>query len=175
MEMVKVRLPFGACVFFGGTAAVASCARRFASGPTLRVMNFKNLSLLKFLAGSAALLLLFWALCLNHVEQGEFGIARNSITGQVWTQKPGLHFTGPATRVATLPTTPFWVTFPTSSTIQPRRLVRFVPERAHDLVELQGFAYYKSSYMRGYDGGVSYLVSGYAFSGDQFSFLEVLQ
>lgn len=133
----------------------------------------------KFIALGITLLvlLLAWLLCLNHVGAGECGVAYNSWSGTVSTQGPGWHVTGPLTRVACLPTTPFWVTIPTSATIRPRHLVRFNPEHAAAFVSVQGFSYYDGWLSRHVvsDSPVAYLFVGYAFSDRPHAFLTVLE
>lgn len=140
-------------------------------------------TLQKILGCCIALLLLvvFWLACLNHVGAGECGVAYNSFSGTVSVQRPGWHFTSPLTRVATLPTTPFWVTIRTSATIKPRRLVQFLPEHADRLVALQGFNYYGSAFSAvgpengAQDSAIAYLFVGYAFSGQPHPFLQVIE
>lgn len=132
-------------------------------------MNWKNVGIG---AGVIAVLLFaFYIFCLNHVEINEIGVAYNSIGGNVWVQDhPGWYVTSPMVKVTCITTLPMKVTIPSDARVINTKIVRFRPEGIDDFIRLQGF-----SYSYGENGGIENTLMGYAFSGKQFSFLEIVQ
>lgn len=130
--------------------------------------NSKNLIII----GSGLLfgsIILIWLFFLNHVSVNEIGIAYNSRNGNLTIQtQPGWYYTSPLTRVINLPTLPIIVHLPTFAKIINTRIIRLKPEGIPELIKLQGFNIGLSSQFEN-------IMMGYAFSGQSFSFLEILQ
>ena len=115
------------------------------------------------------LLLLFYSLFLNHVDINEIGIAYNSIGGKVWIQdRPGWYLTSPFVEVATVTTLPLKVTIPSEAKVINTKIVRFNPAGVDEFIRMQGFSYFTNQ-------GIENILMGYAFSGEKYSFLEVMQ
>ena len=114
-------------------------------------------------------LFVFYLACLNHVDINEIGVAYNSVGGKVWIQDhPGWYLTSPTVEVATITTLPLKVEIPTEAKIINAKMVRFNPAGIDEFIRLQGFSYFTNQSMQ------SNLL-GYAYSGRQFPFLEVIQ
>lgn len=117
----------------------------------------------------AITLFLFWFLCLNHVGVTNVGIAYNSINGEIKVQAhPGWYLTSPFVRVADLSTLPVRVTIPSQATIINSKIVRFRAEGAVDFVKRQGFSVSLGVQQEN-------IMLGYAFSGQSFTFLEIVE
>ncbi|MBI4119995.1 MAG: hypothetical protein HY454_00875 [Parcubacteria group bacterium] len=127
----------------------------------------------KWSSGIAGLLIvvgfLFWLACLNHVSVNEIGIAYDSMSGRVWPQtQAGWYMTTPFVRVAYITTLPVRVTIPSEARVMVSKLVRFKIEGLEDYIRLQGFSYLLGSTFEN-------ILLGYAFSGNTYSFLEIMQ
>jgi hypothetical protein len=114
-------------------------------------------------------LFIFWLLWLNHVGVNEIGITYNSLNGRVTVQEnPGWYITNPCVREVNISTLPIRLTIPSSANVIVTRMARFRKEGAIDFVNLQGFEYRLSSSFEN-------ILLGYAFSGETYSFLEIIQ
>jgi hypothetical protein len=126
----------------------------------------------KWLIALGALILAlvtFYCACLNHIGINEVGVAYNSIGGHVWIQdRPGWYLTSPTVEVAVIPTIPLTVQIPSEAKVINVKIVRFRPEGIDEFIRLQGFSYFS-------DQGIENILMGYAFSGKDYPFLEVLQ
>lgn len=120
--------------------------------------------------GSVVLILvLFYCFFLNHVGINEIGIAYNSIGGKIWVQdRPGWYFTAPTVEVAVINTLPMQVTIPSEAKVINTKIVRFNPAGVDEFIRMQGFSYFTNQ-------GLENILMGYAFSGESYSFLEVMQ
>jgi hypothetical protein len=117
---------------------------------------------------------LFYFLCLNHVSPNEFGVTYNQIGGEVKLQPhPGWYVTSPLVRATTLPSIPFRVTFNTDAKIVNVRIVRFVPDKIHEFIELQGFQYYHDQGT--VNSTLNAIVAGYVFSAKTNSFIQIVE
>jgi len=120
-------------------------------------------------AAIIVLLLGYWILFLNHVDVNEVGIAYDSWDGTVTIQdKPGWYFTGITVKVVTISTLPIRVEVPSTARVINAKIVKFRPEGVREYIALQGFDYSLGQ-------NTSNILMGYAFSGKQYPFLEVLQ
>jgi hypothetical protein len=123
------------------------------------------------IAGGIAICLatVFWLFCLNHVNVTDIGITYNSITGEIGVQEhPGWYATSPFTRVAHMSLLPMRITIPSQARIINQKMVRFRKEGAIEFVKLQGFSMMLNSEQEN-------IMLGYAFSGQKFPFLEILE
>jgi len=112
---------------------------------------------------------LFWLFCLNHIDVTDIGITYNSINGEISVQQnPGWYVTSPFVRVANISTLPLRVAIPSEARVINQRMVRFKPEGAIEFVKLQGFSITLGSSLEN-------ILLGYAFSGRQYPFLEILE
>ena len=112
-------------------------------------------------------LFLFWIFCLNHLDIGEIAIARNSRTGQMLLQDtPGWYLTSPFVRAAKISTLPMVVMIPSAANVMNIKNVRFNKEGWKEFVEVQGFHCHYS---------MKSILLGYAFSGLDWPFLQILQ
>lgn len=112
--------------------------------------------------------ILFWMCFLNHIGINEFGLAYNSWSGQITIQdKPGWYLTSPLTFVSNFSTLPMKVTIPSNAAVINTKIVRFKKEGVEEYIRLQGFSWFDSSFES--------VLMGYAFSGKQYPFLEVMQ
>lgn len=112
---------------------------------------------------------LFYLLFLNHVSVNEIGVAYNPVNGSVTKQEhAGWYFTNPLVRVSYLSTLPIKVTIPSQARVIVQKLVRFKPAGLNEYIELQGFSY-------GLNSDQENVLLGYAFSGQDYSFMEILQ
>lgn len=110
----------------------------------------------------------FYTFWLNHVSLNEVGVAYNSANGEMRTQATGWHITSPMVRVTYLPTVPIEVDTFHSSKVITAKIVCLNTNGIHELIRLQGFSY---------ELGTSFksIMTGYAFSGNKYPFLEILQ
>ena len=120
--------------------------------------------------GSVVLaLLIFYGVFLNHVAINEIGVAYDSIGGKVWVQaRPGWYITRPTVKVAVIPTVPLKITIPSEAKVINMKIVRFNPAGIDEFIRLQGFSYFS-------DQSIENILMGYAFSGEKYPFLDVLQ
>src|SRR5258708_4348758 len=117
----------------------------------------------------AVLAVAFYCLFLNHVDINEIGVAYNSIGGKVWVQdRPGWYLTSPFVEVATITTLPLKVTIPSEAKVINTKIIRFNPVGVDQFIRMQGFSYFT-------DQGLENILMGYAFSGETYPFLEVMQ
>lgn len=124
------------------------------------------------IAASAVLLaaFTFYTLFLNHVEINEVGVAYNSIGGKVWIQsRPGWYLTSLTVKVANISTLPQQVQVYSQAKVLNYKIVRFNPDGIDEFIRLQGFEYYEVG------GSMNNILTGYAFSGRRYPFLDVLQ
>lgn len=113
---------------------------------------------------------LFWMLFLNHVDINEIGVAYNSWNGEVTVQdEPGWYITNPLTLVASISTLPRKVDIPSNAVVVNAKVVRFKKEGVQEYIRLQGFQWFLS------DKALDNILMGYAFSGKDFPFLEIIQ
>ena len=113
--------------------------------------------------------LIFWIFCLNHVEVNEFGVAYNSYSGNVYVQKrPGWYQSNVFTKVAYISTVPIKVTIPSDAKVIVSKMVKFNINGVNEFIQLQGFSYSMNMNMEN-------ILLGYAFSGNKYSFFDVLQ
>ena len=111
----------------------------------------------------------FHILCLNHVHINEVGVAYNSWTGKVSVQEnPGWYVTTPMVSVVCLSTAAHQVSIPSGAVVINTKIVRFKKEGVEEFIRLQGFSY---SLHDSFDS----ILMGYAFSGKEYPFLEVMQ
>lgn len=111
----------------------------------------------------------FYVHCLNHVSINEVGVAYNSLDGTVEKQEqPGWYLTSPFIQVAYVPQLPFVVTIPSSAKVILSKVVRFNLGGLDEYIRLQGWSYQMESDIQN-----SFL--GYAFSGQPFPFLVIVQ
>lgn len=111
----------------------------------------------------------FWVFCLNHVEVNEVGVAYNSYNGNVYTQKkPGWYYTNVFTKVAYISTVPIKITIPSEAKVIVSKMVKFNINGLNEFIQLQGFSYELNQNM-------SNILLGYAFSGNKYKFLDILQ
>jgi hypothetical protein len=114
-------------------------------------------------------LLLFYILCWNHVHINEIGVAYNSMNGKVDIQdNPGWYFTNPFVEVVNLSTIPHQVSIPSGAVVINTKIVRFKKEGVQEFIRLQGFSYSLNQ-------SLPNILMGYAFSGKEYPFLEVMQ
>lgn len=122
------------------------------------------------LAWAILIAFFFWLMCINHISINQIGIAYNSIDGSVTVQDaPGFYITSPTTFVAKISTLPRRVNIPTNAVVINTKYVRFNKDGVEEYVKLQGFDWLLS------DSGMDNILMGYAFSGNEYPFLEVLQ
>ena len=115
------------------------------------------------------LALSFYVLCLNHVSVNEIGIAYNSRTGDLTIQNhAGWYITSPLVKTTTLSMLPQVVHIPSNARVINTKIVRLKPEFILDFIKLQGFSYELNSCL-------NYTLMGYAFSGQNYTFLEIVQ
>jgi len=111
----------------------------------------------------------FWAACLNHVQVNEIGVAYDSMDGKVMLQsEPGWYMTTPLVKEVSLTTAPMTVHIPSEAKVINTKIVRLRGEGIKDFIRLQGFSYNLGSQLEN-------IMLGYAFSGKQYSFMEVIQ
>lgn len=133
-----------------------------------RFLNF-----LKWLGitGAVALIisLFFYILCLNHVTVNQVGIAYNSIDGTVTKQEhPGWYRTSVFVSVGYVSTLPITVTIPSEAKVINAKVVRFKVSGLDEYIKLQGFSTSMGSKLEN-------ILLGYAYSGQDYPFLEVIQ
>ena len=115
-------------------------------------------------------LFFFWLLWLNHVSINQVGIAYDSWDGKVTVQdQPGWYKTNPFTFVAKISTLPIKVKIPSDAAVINMKVVKFKKEGVEDYIRLQGFHWIVS------DSELENILLGYAYSGQKWSFLEVVQ
>ncbi len=114
-----------------------------------------------------AFLLFFYFPFLNHTSVNQIGVCYDSGNGKIWTQdKPGWYVTNPLVRVSYITTLPVRVTVTSEARVIVSKMVRFKPEGLDEFNRLQGFSYFQN---------LENIFLGYAFSGNTYAFLEVIQ
>lgn len=114
-------------------------------------------------------LFLFYVLCWNHVHINEIGVAYNSMNGKVTIQEnPGWYLTNPFVEVVNISTVPHQVSIPSGAVVINTKIVRFKKEGVEEFIRLQGFSYSLNQ-------SLNNILMGYAFSGKEYPFLEVMQ
>ena len=118
-----------------------------------------------FLAG----ILGFYFACINHIHVNEIGVAYNSWDGTVTVQEhPGWYRTSPFVQVVSISTLPHQVSIPSGAVVINTKIVRFKKEGVSEFIRLQGFSYSLKD-------SLDSILVGYAFSGKEYPFLEVMQ
>lgn len=116
-----------------------------------------------------AALLAFWALLLDHIPPGYIGVAYNRWSGQVVLQEaPGWYLTAPSTQVMRIDARPMRVTVISLANTLASKLIRFRKEGVNDYLERQGFGYMIPFRQK-------LIMVGYAYSGETYPFLDVLE
>ena len=132
-------------------------------------MNNKTLTFFGVIGSIFVGAILFYLLCLNHVSINEIGVQFNSLNGELKVQKePGWYVTSPFVKAISLSTVPMIVHVPSNAKVINTKVVKIKSENVLSLVKIQGFGYDLGS-------GLENLLMGYAFSGQTFSFLEIIQ
>lgn len=132
---------------------------------------------------AAILAVLFYFFDLNHVGIQEIGIAYDSWSGEIAVQHTGWHVTGPQVQVASVSLLPTQVCLNSGARVLNCKLVRFNETGVQDFIREQGFHYYGNSNFSSNNNsscysacsGVPNILKGYAYSGRQWKFLEILE
>lgn len=117
---------------------------------------------------SFLIVVLFWMLCLNYVNQSNVAVTYNSLNGDVGFQtNSGWHFTTPFVRVSEIPTRPSRISLFSSNIILNDKIVKYVSttNAMIELVRVEGFHYCYTHQT----------LTPYAYSGKKFSFLEIVE
>ena len=122
----------------------------------------------------------FYIMCMNHIGIQHIGIAYDSWNGTVSIQQPGWHQTGPQVQVAEVSLLPTRVCLNSGARVLNCKQVRFKAEGVQAFIAEQGFHYYDTSgSSSGNDcdscGGMTRILKGYAYSGKDWPFLEVIE
>lgn len=134
------------------------------------------------LGAVVVVVLILYLAFVNYLSAYHVGIAWNRITGELWLQDTGgWKVTPPWVSVSRIDTRPQRVCFTTAGRGFNCRLVRFVPEKYEEFVEVEGFRYYwwanRLSFNLGYEEeyrGMRDIFRGYAFGVRRYSFIEVV-
>ena len=122
-----------------------------------------------FAGGLAVAFFFFWLFWLTHISVNSIGITYNSMDGQVDVlENPGFYINSPFVLIVDISTLPIRVTIPSDAKVIVTKMVRFKVEGAVDFVNLQGFGYELNRSLEN-------IFLGYAFSGEEYSFLEIIQ
>ena len=118
----------------------------------------------------------------NHTEAYEVGVAWNRVTGALWAQGPGMHWTAPWVSVSVIDTRPQRVCLTTAGRGFNCRLVRFEPSAYREFVAVEGYRYYWWANRLSFNGGYSEeyrgmkdLLRGYAYGSTPYPFIVTLQ
>jgi len=121
----------------------------------------------------------------NYLDSHQIGIARNSISGEMWMQGPGgIYITGPWVRVSRVDTRPMRVSVESAGRAYSGKLVQFVPEHWEQFVEVEGFRYWwwgnRFSFNWGHQDeyrGIRNILRGYAYSPkvEEYEFVAILE
>lgn len=121
----------------------------------------------------------------NYTEPTELGIARDHITGKMWTQDGGIHITMPWVQVVCIDLRPLRVGVPSAGKGYSAKLVQFKANYWKEFVATEGFYYYwwanRFSFNGGYNGrynddeyrGMKDIMRGYAYSVKPYPFIEI--
>ena len=131
----------------------------------------------------ALVILLFYMFFVNYTEPTEIGIARNMITGKMWTQeKGGIHITLPWVWVACVDTRPMRVGVTSAGRGYSSKLVQFNKNAWREFVAIEGWRYYwlsnRISFNLGYEEeyrGMRDVMRGYAYSAKSYPFIVILE
>ena len=119
--------------------------------------------------GLAVAFFFFWLFWLTHISVNSIGITYNSMDGRVGVlEDPGFYVNSPFVMIVDISTLPIRVTIPSPAMVIVTKMVRFKKEGSIDFVNLQGFGYTLNSSLES-------ILLGYAFSGETYSFLEIIQ
>jgi len=132
--------------------------------------------------GVVCLLFSCYLAFLNYTEPTEVGIARNAISGEMWTQEGGgWHGTLPWVRVATIDLRPVRVSVQSAGRGYSSKLVQFEVRGWREFVATEGFRYYwwanRLSINFGYEDehrGMKDILRGYAYGGNKYPFISIL-
>ena len=118
----------------------------------------------------------------NYTEPTELGIARNVISGKMWIQKGGIHFSFPWVWVACADTRPTRVAVTSAGRGYSAKLIQFNKDAWREFVTVEGWHYYwlanRISFNLGYDEeyrGMRDIMRGYAYSAKGYQFIVVLE
>ncbi len=127
-------------------------------------------------------LIIFYVGFVNHIEPNQIGLARNHASGETWVQTASWHLTPPWVWVSRVESNPIRVGVPTAGRGFSAKLVRFLPEKADDFLNREGWRYYwwdnRISFNFGHADeyrGFRNIILGYAYAKDPHSFLEVIE
>ena len=87
-------------------------------------------------------LIIFYVGFVNHIEPNQIGLARNHASGETWVQTASWHLTPPWVWVSRVESNPIRVGVPTAGRGFSAKLVRFLPEKADDFLNREGWRYY---------------------------------
>ncbi len=129
-----------------------------------------------------AVVLLLYLTCFHYTEPAHVGVARNWITGKMWTDTPGWNLTWPWVKVAKIDLRPARVCVTTAGKGRNCKLVQFETKAWKEFVETEGFYYWwwanRISFNLGYDEeyrGMKDLLRGYAYTVKKYNFMTVTQ
>lgn len=145
------------------------------------VLEISQTKWFKISGGLISLLLVFYCFFLNHNEPTDLGIARDSISGEMWIQRGGFHLTKPWVRVAKVDLRPIRVEVNSAGRGFNAKLVQFEEGYWLEFVNTEGFYYYwwanRFSFNASYKEehrGVRDLMRGYAYSAKHYPFVKIL-
>jgi hypothetical protein len=146
------------------------------------MISIKNPLWVKIVAGITSLVLCFYFLFINYTEPTELGIARNSISGEIWIQeRGGWHLTSPFVLVSVLDMRPMRVAVLSAGHGYCAKLAQFDKTYWREFIATEGFRYYwfanRISFNFGYDEeyrGQKDLMRGYAFSVKKYPFIKII-
>lgn len=111
----------------------------------------------------------FWLHCVNHVHMNEIGVTYDMISGDLARQdQPGFYVTSPFVEVSYLSMLPFKVTIPSNAKVINTKIVQFNLDGLDEYLRIQGWGY-------NLDQNMDNAFLGYAFSGQSFPFLTIVQ
>lgn len=121
-----------------------------------------------------------WLSVSNYTAFNEVGIAWNRVTGTLWIQAPGVHFTWPWVAVSAIDTRPVRVCVTSAGKGFSCKLVRFIPGAYREFVATEGHYYYwfanRISFNFGYSEeyrGMKDLMRGYAYGSKVYAFIAI--
>jgi len=121
-----------------------------------------------------------WLSVSNYTAFNEVGLARDRVTGALWIQAPGVHFTWPWVAVSAIDTRPIRVCVTSAGKGFSCKLVRFVPSAYREFVATEGHYYYwfanRLSFNFGYHEeyrGMKDLMRGYAYGSKVYTFIAI--
>lgn len=149
-------------------------------------LKFRTLLKKKWISVPLSAVLLVYVLYasfITHNEPTQIGIARNLITGEMWSQDDGGYFfSAPWTWVARIDTRPVRVAVTSGGHGYSGRLVQFDKNYWKEFVEIEGWRYWwwsnRISINFGYDEeyrGMRDILRGYAYSPKHYPFVVILE